>query len=103
MKILNKPRQTGKSTDLIKLSSKHGLYIICATRDRAQYLSTMAMEMGIHIPFPITPRELPLRSPYIKGVLIDDFEDVLSYLIGKPIVLATTSKKVIGDVNELEF
>lgn len=99
MKILNLDRRKGKTTELIKISNKKWLYIICLNRKRAENISNMAMEMNLDIPFPITMDELPLRSNFIKEVLIDDMEDLLQYLIQKPILYATTSCEVTNEIN----
>ena len=99
MKILLANRGKGKTTELIKLSNKEWKYIICSTKNRADNIIKMANKMNLDIPYPITFRELPIRSPYIKEVLVDDFEDLLIYLVGKPISIATTSCEII-DINK---
>ncbi|MGL5766238.1 MAG: hypothetical protein ACRCX8_11420 [Sarcina sp.] len=98
MKILNLDRRKGKTTELIKLSNKKWIYIICLDRKRAENISNMAMEMNIDIPFPITMEELPLRSNFIKEVLVDDMEDLLQCLVQKPILYATTSCEVVDEI-----
>lgn len=94
MKIVSIPRQSGKTTDLIKLASEEWYYIICSNRQRACYIADMATKLNLDIPFPITFNELPLRSKFIKGVLIDDFEELLHLLVGGniPIIQMTTSE-----------
>lgn len=95
MKILRMDRRKGKSTELIKLSNENWYYILCLDRRRALYLVEQARRMGLDIPFPITVDELPLNSPYIRGLLIDDVDHVLQKLIGIPnIVQCTTSCEV---------
>lgn len=95
MDLILKPRQAGKTTELIKMSNKEWLYIICCNKQRVEHISKMAQNMGLDIPYPISLGELPLRSPYIKKVLIDDADDVLTYLIGKEIkaISITEGKK----------
>ncbi|PHA62885.1 hypothetical protein [Bacillus wiedmannii] len=83
-------RGCGKTTSLIKRASKENLYIVCATKQRAKYVVDKARTMGLDIPFPITISELPLNR-YMKEVLVDDSEDVLSALIGRKVVGASTS------------
>lgn len=87
-------RACGKTTELIKKASEEHLYIVCADRNRLRVIINMAKQMERDIPFPITVDELPLRSPYIKEVLVDDVEDVLSRLIRKPILMASTSMEL---------
>lgn len=99
MKILRLDRRQGKTTTLIKMAHKEKLYIVCATRQRAEYISKMAMEMDLNIPFPITVGEIRstngIKSRFIDKVLIDDMEDVLRVFIGKDVELATTSVPVV--------
>ena len=95
MKIVRMGRQEGKSTELIKLASENWYYILCLDRRRATYLFEQARRMGLDMPFPITVNELPLNSPYIRGLLIDDVDHVLQKLVGIPkIVQCTTSCEV---------
>ncbi|MCJ8008105.1 hypothetical protein [Lederbergia wuyishanensis] len=84
-------RVCGKTTELIKKASEEKLYIVCADRNRLKVITQMAKEMELDIPFPVTVDELPLRSPFIKEVLVDDIEAVLYQLIRKPILIASTS------------
>lgn len=95
MKIIRRNRGKGKTTELIKLSSEKWYYIVCSTKRRAEHIVNMADKMGLDIPFPLTLKELPTHSPYIRGLLIDDFEEVLQHLVGGvPIVQCTTSCEV---------
>lgn len=89
-------RGCGKTTELIKLSNAKHLYIVCASRQRVEYVAQLAREMKLDIPLPISVDELPLRSGYIKEILVDDIEDVLATMIQKPIKAATTSMKMIS-------
>jgi hypothetical protein len=96
MKILRIDRGKGKTTELVKLSNKEWLYIVCRDRERAKVIVDVAKFLLLDIPFPITLRELPLRSPHIKTVLVDDMEDLLEAVIGKHIEFGTTSSEMIG-------
>jgi hypothetical protein len=89
--IIGGKRRCGKTTELIKIASEEHLYIVCADRSRVEYIAGLARQMELDIPFPISVSELPLRSPNIKQVLVDDIEDVLSSLINKPVYQATSS------------
>lgn len=91
MAILGGRPACGKTTELIKMASEEQLYIVCLNRHRVKHIANMAREMKLDIPFPVTVDELPLKSPFIKEVLVDDLEDVLSHLVGKPIRQMTTS------------
>lgn len=94
MKIRRRDRRSGKTTELIKESHDKWLYIVCADSKRAEDISTLAMALDMDIPYPITLNELPIRSHFIKKVLVDDVEDILRYIIGKPIETCTTSCEV---------
>lgn len=94
MKIYIRDRRSGKTTDLIKESNEKWLYIVCANHLRAEYINRLAMKLDIDIPHPITVSELPIRSPFIDKVLIDDVEDVLECIIGKQVETCTTSCEV---------
>jgi hypothetical protein len=83
--IMGGRRGCGKTTELIKVANEKGMYIVCASRQRAKYVA------DLDIPYPISVDELPIRSQFIKEVLVDDIEDVLSALIRKPIYQATSS------------
>lgn len=94
--IIGGRRQCGKTTELIKIAHEEHLYIVCASRQRVNHISKLAREMELDIPLPISVDELPLRSPFIKKVLIDDIEDILSYVIGKPIYQGTSSMELVN-------
>lgn len=86
-------RACGKTTELIKKASANNLYIVCASKNRVMYVSDLARKLGLDIPFPISVSELPLHG-YMKEVLVDDAEDVLSSLIGRRVVGASTSMEL---------
>ncbi|MHA4074557.1 hypothetical protein [Bacillus cereus] len=83
-------RACGKTTELIKKASVNNLYIVCASKGRVRYVSDLAKKLGLDIPYPISISELPLHG-YMKEVLVDDVEDVLSALIGRRVTGASTS------------
>lgn len=91
--IIGGSRVCGKTTELIKIASKEDLYIVCADKRRVEFVVKMARELGCKIPFPITVDELPLRSGFIKNVLVDDVEAVLYRVIGKNVNVMTSSRE----------
>lgn len=105
--LIGGKRVCGKTTELIQKANKDWLYILCADRGRVQNILKVARSMNLDIPLPFTVSELPLKGPHIKGVLIDDIEDVLFQLIGKPVIMASTrlemkeltSIQTAGDTN----
>lgn len=83
MEKIIKSRQTGKTTDLIKISEKTGIYILTADRNRAVCVSKMAQEQNRNIPFPVTLREYQrsgFKGSFINHILIDDADAVLQEL-----------------------
>jgi len=80
MKLLFKPRQGGKTTELIKISAKENIYIVCSDRSRVSYIMELARVLKLSIPFPMTFDEVK-RKQYlargIKKILIDDADEFL--------------------------
>lgn len=76
-----KPRQSGKSTDLIKISAVTGYYIVTANRIRAKILFEQAQKLGYNILYPFTVEEYlrsgKMKGSFIKDILIDDADAVL--------------------------
>lgn len=99
MKILRKDRRQGKTTELVKQSNKEWKYIVCMNGQRVDVIVETANKLGLDIPYPVTIRELPFRSRYVKSVLVDDIEDILEYMIGKPVDYATTSCEIVEEIN----
>lgn len=86
-------RACGKTTELIKRASEEFLYIVTVDRHRAHHIAQLARQMELDIPLPVTVQELPLKG-YIKEVLVDDAEDVLTALIGRRVLMASTSMEL---------
>ena len=82
-------RGYGKTLELVKKSAANQIYIVCATRGSALRIAEMARELGYNIPFPITLRELPIRSRNINEVYVDDADILLEYFVGRHIKEAT--------------
>lgn len=94
MKIIRLDRGKGKTTELVKKSNSEWKYIVCRDQQRLDVIEKVASDLNLVIPYPITVDELPLRSKHIESVLVDDIEDILEYIIQKPIDIATTSCEV---------
>ena len=90
-------RQSGKTTRLIKESSRTGAYILVANYRRADALASLARELNVNIPFPVTLEEW-IRSPMRfegseigkKGLLIDDIDGVIAELFRPVTIKAMT-------------
>ena len=89
-----RPRQMGKSTELIKLSAKTGHYILTANRMRCDILFHQAEKMGYNIPFPVTVEEYfrqnGFRGSFITDILIDDADAVLCQIFSRVNIEAIT-------------
>ncbi len=93
MKKIIKPRQAGKSTELIRMSEESGAYIIVSSRARANFLFQLAHETGHKIPFPVTYREYEqsrFRGSFVRHILIDDADDLLQMLFKEVTIDAIT-------------
>ena len=92
MQITIGKRCSGKTTRLIERSAREGLYILTATKHRAQAIFDRARDMGFYIPFPVTAEEYYRSNGFAgsiirrKGLLIDDMDDVIQVMLtGIPI------------------
>ena len=93
MKKIIRPRQAGKSSELIRIAEETNAYIIVATRARAVCLADMARKQGRHILYPVTLREYGqsrFRGSYIRHVLIDDADAVLEQVFKEVTIDAIT-------------
>ena len=77
MKIIVGPRQSGKSTDLIKRAAAEWLYIVCMHHEDARRLADKARSMCLDIPFPISFAEFlggRFSGKGINGFIVDNVE-----------------------------
>lgn len=98
MKVIYRERQTGRSTELIKMCAEHDYSIIvCPTLIRASYLFKMANDMGYKIPMPTTFRDFMNRHyepRFINSFLFDDLDASLCELaMNVPIEAVVFEKK----------
>lgn len=91
MEILSMERCSGKTTKLIKISNKTKAPIICRNRNMAKFIKTMAKEMGLEIPNPMTIDMYKNEKYRYEKVLIDDLDLVLGQFLVTRILYATTS------------
>lgn len=93
--IIGGCRYCGKTTELIKMAARHKRLIVCATPIRAKVLSHQAQYMGLLIEPPLDITTLKRKPELLQGrevsILIDDVEDVLEVLLGKPVCVMSTS------------
>ncbi|WP_440894960.1 hypothetical protein ACS127_10325 [Amphibacillus sp. Q70] len=89
--VIGGKRMCGKTSELIRRAFRDQLYILCANQEMAKIISNQAKEMDLEIPHPVTPDDLPLRSPYINRILVDEVEIVLQKITGKRVSVMSTS------------
>lgn len=93
MEIIQRPRQSGKTTELIKKASVDSLYIVCMSQQEADRIATQARKMGLYIPYPITFQEFKTGLYYprrINGFVIDNIDLLMAYFAkGIPVKAAT--------------
>ena len=93
MEKIIKTRQSGKTTELIKISEQTGIYILTADRNRAKIIFKMAREQNKNIPFPVTVGDYMktgFKGSFIKHILIDDADAVLQQMFGNIQIVALT-------------
>ena len=78
-------RQAGKTVFLIQQSAKTGAVIVAPTSQMARYIDSMARDLGLQIPPPITAADwirsmLPQREDHDKTYLVDELQMVLHQL-----------------------
>lgn len=77
MELVVKPRQAGKSEDILQIAAREFSYIVCPTRDDVARLWARARRQEINIPMPITWDEFVSRrynGRGIRGFVIDDLD-----------------------------
>ena len=95
MNIICRPRQSGKTTDLIKACVKYGGYIVCHNRKECHRVATVAKDLGFNIPFPISYDEFLgglYHLPGIKHLHIDNVDMLLQRMSKVPILTVTINK-----------
>lgn len=81
MNLIIKPRQSGRTTELInRCASYRYALIVCPTREQAEYVFKMAIDSKMDIPMPITFKEFVdgrFYAPNINAFLFDDLDGCL--------------------------
>ncbi len=87
-KIFSGKRGNGKTSELIKIAHDEGLYIVCLNNQRRNLIRKMAHDMKLSI---LDPVILPEAFHWSEGnmykltvnkLLVDDADDILSFLFG---------------------
>lgn len=72
-----KPRRSGKTSELIKISYDKWYYIACKDKNECDRVFRMAKELGYDIPFPITFSDIlsyRINEVNTKGILIENVD-----------------------------
>jgi hypothetical protein len=80
MEIISRPRQQGKTTDLIKYAAENFNYIVCNSIKEVERVARLAKELKLDIPYPVTYDEVLCGRYYgrgIKGFAIDNAEQFI--------------------------
>ena len=88
MKVICRPRQAGKTTEIIKRAADEFLYIVCINRHEVVRIAAQAKEMGLDIPFPVTIDEVlngRMQGSRIKGFAVDNADLIIERLISGPV------------------
>lgn len=75
MKVIYKEAGKGRTTELVRMSSKNWTYIVVPTPDQVRNIVDIAHQEGLDIPYPLTLNEVinnKLKGSSIKEVLIDN-------------------------------
>jgi hypothetical protein len=100
MKTIVAERNSGKTTELIKMSSDSGDSIVCYNQKEALGVYWHAIHTGYEIPFPLTYDEFienRYLGKWVKGFLIDNVDMLLDYMtkFRVPIRAITVSKESV--------
>lgn len=88
MKVCVRPRQGGKTAELIRLAAAEFLYVVCPDREQVRYVQRMARDRGHDIPMPLTWNAFTEGTYYgqgIKGFVIDNLDMCVQQMAGIPI------------------
>ncbi len=83
MKLIAKPRGTGKTTELVKLCQEKGGYLVVRDRKTAHTIFRKAYDQDIHIPMPISYDDFLERRYHgvnCSPLWIDDVDALLNYI-----------------------
>ena len=108
MKLINKSRGTGKTTQLIYASAITGFRIIAPNAHMAKHIEEMAKDMGVKILPPMSDIEYRLRRPLHNiesdhtPILIDEVQnqilnEAFELYFGAPVVAATMAVPIDDD------
>ncbi len=97
MKVIVRPRQCGKTTDLLKLANEHQALIITHNHYQADHLWKEMVSMGWsgrkhtcqaeydEVPKPVSWESLPcsIKSTSYRAVVIDNIDLIIKHMLNK--------------------
>lgn len=93
MKIIHRPRNSGRTSKLIALAADDYSYIVCSSHAECARIARQADVMGLSIPFPITYMEFAQGKFCGRGIAsfcVDNVDMLLVYLArGVPVKAIT--------------
>ena len=92
LNIIYKPRNSGKTTDLIKISAEKNIPILCFSSSISSYIISLAKELNLRIPKPIALHDY--ANHVVDNVIIDDAEYVLQCLLNSNIEAMGITREV---------
>ena len=88
MKVYARPRQGGKTTELIRLAAEEFLYVDSPDQAQVRYVARTARDMGLDIPFPLTWQEFTsgrYEGKGINGFVIDNLDMCIQQMTTVPV------------------
>jgi len=101
MKVIVKPRQGGKTYDLVMRAKNHNGYIVCHSLSEGKRIAGIARDLGIYINHPITYDEF-LKGhygPFCKCFHIDNVDMLLNSVSRLPIETVTLTNLELPKVD----
>lgn len=92
MMVITRPRQAGKTHDLIKLAHEHGGYVVVIDQSEAQRVFKLSRELEMPVNLPITFKEFLDHKYYGAGVsnfYMDNLDVMIQGLTNNPIYAVT--------------
>lgn len=102
MKILDMPRQTGKSTQCVYESAATGYTIVAHSKEHKEYLMNLAKKYKLDIPKPVTLKDLNYAR-ITNSVIIDDIDLLLRRVLMSNVALATQTSKETEQIGVLHY
>ena len=97
MNVIHQFRGTGKTTQMVKASSKTGAVIVCISLSARNHVLRIANQLKLHIPTPLTMDELfnptSHRKPRGTKLIMDDLDIMLEVMTGCRIEAVTITKE----------